>query len=61
MSSSQIREWTHEHCPEYKSVMMGRRRINYRDLFLALKFDNPDEMEKSILEHKRLEAALDFK
>jgi uncharacterized phage-associated protein len=57
MTASQIRHWTHQNCTEYQKVLMGRRPISYRDIYAALKFDDPDKMAELVKEHASLEAA----
>jgi uncharacterized phage-associated protein len=57
MPAHQIRSWTHKNCPEYKSVSVGRREISYRDIYAALKFENPDEMAEIVKEHASIEAS----
>ncbi len=57
MTAAQLRNWTHNHCPEYVEVLEGRLPITYADIFKALGFENPDEMAERIREYRSIETA----
>lgn len=59
MTSCDIRSWTHENCREYKLITFGRLPISYRDIYSALGFDNLDQIEDIVKEHRSLEVALE--
>jgi len=58
MSSGQIRQHTHDHCPEYTEVTKGRLPIQYVDVFKALGKDNADNLAESVSEVRRVESLL---
>lgn len=57
-TSSQIRNWTHKHCPEYTEIEKGRIAITYKEVFAALGMDNAEELDAEIRAHRRSEALL---
>ena len=59
-STTAIRKWTHDHCPEYTPVETGRVPINYKDMFEAVGYANASDLEDSISQYRRSEALLDF-
>ncbi len=58
MSTSQIRNYTHEHCPEYTEVQSGRMPISYKEVFEALGEPNADELEDAIMQYRHTENML---
>jgi uncharacterized phage-associated protein len=42
MTSSQLRNYSHEHCPEYTEITEGRIPISYREVMVALGFTKVD-------------------
>jgi uncharacterized phage-associated protein len=59
MTSGQIRKWTHDNCPEYIELESGRIPIEYRDVFEAVGHDNAVDLEVTVREYRRIEAALE--
>lgn len=59
MSATQIRNWTHKHCPEYTEVEKGALPIRYKDVFAAVGHENADELSDAISEYRLLEVALE--
>lgn len=59
MTPSQIRKYTHRNCPEYREVPAGSRLpIMYKDLLLAVGYDNAETMVDEINETRRIDALL---
>lgn len=59
MSASQIRNWTHDNCPEYTEVPQGRKPITVRQLAEALEISDVDAVEREIDEFRSLSLILD--
>ncbi len=57
MTASQIRNYTHEHCPEYTETQ-GRVPIAYSDILRAVGEGYADEIDKEVQEIRRSEALL---
>lgn len=59
MSASQLRNYSHEHCPEYTETT-GRLPIAYRELLEAVGIpeDDAERVEREIAELRREESAL---
>lgn len=58
MTPSQIRNYTHRNCPEYREVNDGRLPISYKEVFEALNFDQADILADEINEIRRIDALL---
>ncbi len=58
MTTSQVRNYTHRHCPEYTEVSAGRIPISYKEVFDALDMPNAEMLSEEIEETRRLEAIL---
>lgn len=58
-TSSQIRNWTHKHCPEYTEVEKGRVPISYADVLKALGDDYASAIESDITAARRAASFLD--
>jgi uncharacterized phage-associated protein len=58
MTSSEIRRYTHDHCPEYTEIEKGRIPISYSELFVALGEQFPQEAEDEIRRFRKAEALL---
>ena len=58
LTSSQLRKYTHDHCPEYSEVLSGRIPITYAEMFAALGSERPAELASSVEDFRRYEAAL---
>jgi uncharacterized phage-associated protein len=58
MTTSQVRRWTHLHCPEYREVSLGCLPIDYRQIARALQLDDPNEIGDRVDEYRSLNAAL---
>lgn len=56
MSTSEVRQWTHDHCPEYEEVMTGRRPIEYRRIFEAVGSEDPAARASAVVESRRFAA-----
>ena len=58
MTASQIRNWSHKHCPEYTEIDKGRVPISYADILKAFGDDAAEEVEREISELRRAESVL---
>lgn len=58
MTASQIRNYTHEHCPEYKETEKRRIPISYRELLEALGKKDAAGIEEEISEVRRVDGLL---
>jgi hypothetical protein len=55
MTASQIRQWTHDNCPEYTEVTSGRVPIAYREIYQAIiGEEDVDEFEEGIRHARRV-------
>jgi uncharacterized phage-associated protein len=54
LSVGQIRQWTHDHCPEYTEVKSGRVPISYSDLPQAVGEHDTDALEDNIRHTRRV-------
>lgn len=54
MTASQIRNWTHDNCPEYTEVMSGRKPITMRQIAEALDIENASSVEIAVEEFRSL-------
>lgn len=57
-TSSQMRNYTHQHCPEYTEVESGRLPISYRDVLEALGDPDAEAIDREIRDVRRAEALL---
>jgi uncharacterized phage-associated protein len=61
MTASQIRNWSHKHCQEYKEVGPNRRApISYRDLLKAVGDPDAEAIDREISEARLEEGVLDL-
>lgn len=59
MTASQLRNWTHENCPEYTEVSPGRRlEITYREILEALGVEGAEDIDRRIADFRRAESVL---
>jgi uncharacterized phage-associated protein len=58
MTASQIRNWSHEHCPEYTETLKRRIPIAYRDVLEALGREDAEQIDREINEMRRIESLL---
>lgn len=58
MSASQIRNYTHKHCPEYTEISEGRIPISFYDIFQAICAENPLQLSKEIESYRKTRAIL---
>jgi len=58
MSSSQIRNYTHKNCPEYRELEVGRFPISYRDVLEAVGSENAVQIENEIADLRQAENIL---
>jgi uncharacterized phage-associated protein len=56
MTASQLRNFTHAHCPEYSEVSQGRLPIDYRDVLKAVGYNDIDFAILQIEQFRGLEA-----
>ncbi len=56
MSASQIRNWTHDNCPEYIEIEKGRLPISLNSMAQSVGLDPADDLEKSVAEYRAMEA-----
>ncbi|WP_296745200.1 Panacea domain-containing protein [Mesorhizobium sp.] len=57
-SASEIRNWTHDNCPEYTEVESGRVPISYKDVLDALGEKNGEDVERGVSQKRRISALL---
>lgn len=58
MSKYAIRDYTHNHCPEWRYPEGSSQPIPYRDVFAALGKDDPTGLEQQVLAERQLHVAL---
>lgn len=58
MTASQLRNYSHKHCPEYTEIENGRIPITYKELFDALGIDDSERLEHEIQHVRRLDSLL---
>ena len=58
MSASQIRNYTHDNCPEYTEISSGRIPIKFEDVLRAVGSDNARFVESEIASLRREEMVL---
>lgn len=56
MTASQVRNYTHKHCPEYTEISMGRIPIYYKSLFKALGVEDSEALENEIINFRKEES-----
>ena len=61
MTASQIRNYTHDHCPEYTETDNARIPISYRQIFEALGEEDAEVISQSISELVKLEGILEVR
>jgi uncharacterized phage-associated protein len=54
MTASQIRNFTHDHCPEYTETEKDRIPISYRQLLEALGKEDAEDIDREIGEIRRI-------
>ena len=59
MTASQIRNYTHRHCPEYTEVPSGRVPISFYDILKAVGDQNALERSEDIQSYRRSQALLE--
>jgi uncharacterized phage-associated protein len=52
-SASEIRNWTHENCPEYTEVTSGRVPISYADILNALGDERAKDIDEEVTAIRR--------
>lgn len=55
MTASQIRNWSHDNCPEYEEVTRGRRPISYERLLRELGDEAAEDTARQIEEFRQVE------
>jgi hypothetical protein len=58
MTPSQIRQWTHDNCPEYTLIERGRVPISLIELARATGFEDPSQLEVDVSDYRYSELAL---
>jgi len=58
MSASRIRNYSHDHCPEYTETLSLRIPIQYRDILEAMGDTDADVVEREIRDIRRAEGML---
>ncbi len=58
MTSSQLRNYTHEYCSEYTEIEKGRVPISYKAILEAFGDDDAERVENRISDFRRLESML---
>ena len=58
MTASQLRNFTHDNCPEYTEVEDGRISITYAEVLSALGDEQAEEIDREIREIRRAESVL---
>ncbi|MFH1158984.1 MAG: Panacea domain-containing protein [Pseudomonadota bacterium] len=61
MTASQLRNYTHKHCPEYTEIESGRIPINYFSLFKVLGLQGAEYLAGEIDQYRKTEAMLSSK
>ncbi len=57
-TAGQIRQWTHDHCPEYTEVDQGRVPITYAALLQAIGVESISDIEADIAQARKLSSYL---
>ncbi len=57
-TSSQLRNYTHEHCKEYVELTDGRMPISYQEILSAIGSDRADDVEAEVAEMRRAHKTL---
>lgn len=58
LTASQLRNYSHENCPEYTEVEHGRVPISYKDVLEALGDEDAELVEREIKSIRKAESAL---
>ena len=58
MTTSQLRNYSHQRCPEYTEIDRGRIPIPYRDVLEALGNPDAEEIDREISDLRRAESIL---
>ena len=58
LTASQIRNYTHDNCPEYTETLKRRIPISYGDILTALGVEEADLIDREIGEMRRVESLL---
>jgi uncharacterized phage-associated protein len=58
LTASQLRNFSHDNCPEYTEVETGRIPISYAEVMRALGDDQAEHVEEEIQELRRAESVL---
>lgn len=58
MSQWEIRDYTHDHCPEWEDPDFSSYPIPYSRVFKFLGKENPDELDKRIQRERKIDALL---
>lgn len=58
MRTWQLRNWTHDNCPEYTEVSSGRVPISYQQVLEAVGVSNAADIDREIASLRREESAL---
>ncbi|MGH6872420.1 MAG: Panacea domain-containing protein [Rhizomicrobium sp.] len=57
-SAWEIRDYSHDKCPEYTLVTEGRLPISYREVLAAMGEEDAEAVEREISDFRRLEGAM---
>jgi uncharacterized phage-associated protein len=58
MTASQIRNYSHQNCPEYTEIDRGRIPISYREVLEALENPNAEDIDREISDMRRADSIL---
>lgn len=58
MTASQLRNYTHDNCPEYTETQRRRIPISYRDVLAALGVEEAEQVDREIGERRRVNSLL---
>lgn len=58
MTASQLRNYSHDNCPEYTEIESGRIPITYREVLEALGDPQAEDVDRDISEMRRAESVL---
>ncbi len=58
MTASQLRNYTHDNCPEYTETEKRRIPISYRDVLAALDVEEAEQVDREIGEMRRVNSLL---
>ena len=60
MTASQLRNYSHQRCPEYTEINKGQIPISYRDVLEALGNPDAEEIDRKISDLRRAESILSW-